>query len=77
LKEDEVEVEEMRVQMIVESVEMSWEFDVEELSRSYSFLRAPEDREKKQGCIRYIQVDLDHVCSAEPGLAAKQKSCRQ
>lgn len=48
MKEDEVEVEEMRMQMqmIVESVEMSWEFDVEDLSRSYSFLRALEDREK-------------------------------
>jgi hypothetical protein len=48
LKEDEVEVEEMRMQMVVESVEMSWEFDVEDLSRSYSFLRAPEDREKSK-----------------------------
>jgi hypothetical protein len=35
-----------QMQMIVDSVEMSWEFDVEDLSRSYSFLRAPEDREK-------------------------------
>ena len=52
----EVEVEEMRMQMqmqmIVDSVvELSWEFDVEDLSRSYSFLRAPEDRKKEQGCI--------------------------
>jgi hypothetical protein len=35
-----------QMQMIVDSVEVSWEFDVEDLSRSYSFLRAPEDREK-------------------------------
>ena len=40
-----------QMQMIVDSVEMSWEFDVEDLSRSYSFLRAPEDRKKEQGCI--------------------------
>ena len=37
----------MQMQMIVDSVvELSWEFDVEDLSRSYSFLRTPEDREK-------------------------------
>jgi hypothetical protein len=38
----------MQMQMVVDSIELSWEIDVEDLSRSYSFLRAPEDREKNK-----------------------------
>jgi hypothetical protein len=32
------------MEMIVDSDELGWRFDVEDLSRSYRFLRAPEDK---------------------------------
>jgi hypothetical protein len=76
---EEEDVEGEKTVDVVDSVELSWKIDVEDLSRSYRFPLAPED--KKLGCTMQVLLKsgscMFRPASSSPKMAAKEKSCRQ